>query len=152
MTYKNEKRLRKYVKDFPLFIEVVIFFILLGYHVRNTEVPKLIEWVVTFRKYKNIKKEKLEVLVVFIDYILNNVSWVRNTCLNRSLALFHFLVRMGEPVIINFGVKKENDSLIGHGWLTKDNKVFLEKDEMCYSFTPILSFSADGIAILQQQS
>ena len=139
---KNKKKLRNYFKDTPLFLEILIFFFLLTYHLRHDKIQELLDWVRKFRERKKLGKEKLETAVVFIDYMLHNVKGLRGTCLNRSLALFNCLNRMGEPVVLHFGVKKENALLKGHGWLTKNGKAFLEQDDSCYGFKPILSFSA----------
>jgi len=140
----SDKRLIHYVRDFPLFVEVLVFFFLLQYHVRFDDMSKLTDWVRKFRRHKRVSKEKLEVVVVFVDYVLHNVKGLKSTCLNRSLALFHFLSRMEESVILHFGVKKDNDELKGHGWLTRDGEAFLEKDNSYGDFKPVLSLSSMG--------
>jgi len=136
-----DKRLKNYIMDFPLFVEVAIFFLLLLPRVRDENISGLITWVKGFKKGKKLGKDKLEVVVVFTDYILHNIGLVRNTCLNRSLVLFHFLNRMGEDVVIHFGVRKEDKLLKGHGWLAKGGRPFLEKDSTCSEFRTILTFS-----------
>jgi hypothetical protein len=37
-------------------------------------------------------------------------------CLRQSLALYRVLQRMGYPVEIHFGVRKEGNDLQGHSW------------------------------------
>ncbi len=39
-------------------------------------------------------------------------------CLRQSLALYRALTRMGYPVVIHFGVMKDEKSLHGHSWVT----------------------------------
>jgi len=140
----SNKRLIHYARDFPLFVEVLLFFLLLQYHIRFDDMSKLTYWVRKFRKHKRVSKEKLEVVIVFVDYVLNNVRGFKSTCLNRSLALFHFLSRMEESVILHFGVKKDGEELKGHGWLTRNGEAFLEKDNSYGDFKPVLSLSSVG--------
>ena len=39
-------------------------------------------------------------------------------CLRQALALYYVLTRMGVPVAIHFGVRKEGEALRGHSWVT----------------------------------
>jgi hypothetical protein len=79
----------------------------------------------------------IEKIVKYTDYILGyNRLVYKNTCLKRSLVLYHFLRKYGIEVHICLGVKKgeslgEIDSekiLQGHAWLTYDGNIFLEKN------------------------
>ena len=40
------------------------------------------------------------------------------SCLRQALALYYVLTRMGYPVVIHFGVRKEGGELHGHSWVT----------------------------------
>ena len=48
-------------------------------------------------------------------------------CLRRSLALYSVLSRMGYPVEIHFGVRKNGPDLHGHSWVTLDGAPLGEK-------------------------
>jgi hypothetical protein len=81
----------------------------------------------------------IEKIVKYTDYILGyNWLFYKNTCLKRSLVLYHFLRKHGIEVHICLGVKKgeslgEVDSekiLQGHAWLTYDGNIFLEKNSL----------------------
>ena len=53
----------------------------------------------------------------------------RNSCLKRSLVLYHLLNRNGIPVRICIGIKKENGHLIGHSWIeSKDGSIEENRD------------------------
>jgi len=39
-------------------------------------------------------------------------------CLRQALALYYVLTRLGYPVAIHFGVRKEREELHGHSWVT----------------------------------
>jgi hypothetical protein len=79
----------------------------------------------------------VEKIVKYTNYILG-YNWLayKNTCLTRSLVLYHFLRQYGIEVHICLGVKKgdslkEADSekiLQGHAWLTYNGNIFLEKN------------------------
>ncbi len=49
-------------------------------------------------------------------------------CLRQSLALFAFLSRMGHPVEIHFGIRKEGEDLGGHSWVALDGHSLGERD------------------------
>jgi hypothetical protein len=76
-------------------------------------------------------------IVKFTDYILSRNFWIyRNTCLKRSLVLYHFLRGLGINVHICFGVryngmspnKEAEKKLEGHAWLLYNGDIFLERN------------------------
>ncbi len=62
-------------------------------------------------------------------------------CLRQSLALFFFLSRMGHPVEIHFGVRKDGRDLDGHSWVSLDGRTLGER-EPANAFRTIYSHSA----------
>ncbi len=81
--------------------------------------------------------EMREAMVTYTDYILNLDFWIyKNTCMKRSLILYHLLRKSGMDVLICFGVKLERDlsvsetkkRLKGHAWLLLNGEVYLERD------------------------
>ncbi len=49
-------------------------------------------------------------------------------CLRQSLALFYFLARMGHPVEIHFGIRKDGRDLGGHSWVALHGRSLGERD------------------------
>jgi hypothetical protein len=43
-------------------------------------------------------------------------------CLRQSLALYRTLIKMGYPIEIHFGVRKDENNLTGHCWVTMEGK------------------------------
>lgn len=90
------------------------------------------------RTYKKLYLDKSkDTIVKFADYILSRNFWIdKNTCLKRSLVLYHFLRRIGMNVHMCIGVRYYNGpktddmlrKLEGHAWLLYKGKPYLEKE------------------------
>ena len=52
------------------------------------------------------------------------------TCLRQSLALYRVLTRMGYPVEIHFGIRKDGEDLQGHSWVTIEGKPVADRTRM----------------------
>jgi Transglutaminase-like superfamily len=63
------------------------------------------------------------------------------TCLRQSLALFASLSRMGHPVEIHFGIRREGEGLDGHSWISLDGRPLGERDPAS-DFRTIYTFAA----------
>ncbi len=50
----------------------------------------------------------------------------KGNCLPRSLILFRLARLQGFPVVFHCGVRRSEEGLDGHAWLTLFNKPFLE--------------------------
>jgi hypothetical protein len=110
--------------------------------VKYRSIPSLLKTLTPAGKEfgKSLNVDSLiEKMVKYTDHILG-YNWLvcKNTCLMRSLVLYHFLRKHGIEVKICLGVKKgeslgEVDSekiLQGHAWLTYDGNIFLEKNSL----------------------
>ncbi len=64
-------------------------------------------------------------------------------CLRRSLALYHVLGRMGHPVSIHIGVRKDALELEAHSWVTIEGKALGERDP-AERFRAIYSYAASS--------
>ena len=63
--------------------------------------------------------QRLMRLVVWVCHLrLFRTRVFPRACLRQSLALYYALSRIGYPVVIHFGVHKEEDLLHGHSWVT----------------------------------
>ena len=77
-------------------------------------------------------------------------------CLRQSLTLYRVFTRMGYPVEIHFGVRKDGDDLLGHSWVTLEGKpladgtqTYLFKTVYSYPSVSYLSISRDTSQLLQ---
>jgi Transglutaminase-like superfamily len=64
-------------------------------------------------------------------------------CLRQSLATFSFLSRMGYPVEIYFGIRRDGNELGGHSWVVLDGRTLGER-EPGNDFRTIFSYGADS--------
>ncbi len=83
-------------------------------------------------------------IIKYTDFILGwNIGVWKQTCLKRSLVLYHFLRGIGMPVQICFGIrlpfaegKDVHGQLEGHAWLLYHKDLFLEiEPEMTATYT-----------------
>jgi hypothetical protein len=65
-------------------------------------------------------------------------------CLRRSLTRYHFLRRIGVPVVLQFGAKfvagKPDREVTGHAWLTLNGRPYYEANENWRGFAVMFSF------------
>lgn len=128
------------VEEVILFFRILLLITILPLLTRFLSVPKLMK-VITPRdlktlKIKNLDQEtRIEKLVKFTNYVLSFNLWIyKNTCLKRSLVLYHSLRRSGINVRICFGVRYKNclpdtkKKLEGHAWLLYNGDIFLESN------------------------
>jgi hypothetical protein len=63
------------------------------------------------------------------------------SCLRQALALYYVLTRLGYPVAIHFGVRKEREELHGHSWVTCQGTPVAERTPTAL-FTIVYSYPA----------
>jgi hypothetical protein len=65
-------------------------------------------------------------------------------CLRRSMLRYHFLRRVGLPVVLNFGARfkggQADREITGHAWITLDGQPYFEDGENYQGFTVMLRF------------
>ena len=126
-------------EEFLLFIQIFSMIILLPVMLRLFSIPRLMSMLTPrdLKVYQNLELENLrDKTVKFTDDILSRNSLAsENTCLKRTLVLYHFLRKMGMDVHVCFGVKYDtlSDSeaqkkLEGHAWLLYHGDIFLERN------------------------
>jgi hypothetical protein len=141
MIEKFKKNFRS-IGDLWLFMRIFGLITLLPVMVKFLSIPTLMNILTpgSNKSGQNLDVDFLiEKIVKYTDYILG-FNWLvyKQTCLTRSLVLYHFLRKYGIEVHICLGVKKgeslgEVDSekiLQGHAWLTYDGNIFLEKNSL----------------------
>jgi len=63
----------------------------------------------------------------------------RPNCLRRALVQYYCLRLHGIPAVIHFGVKRDDETLAGHCWLTVDGSLYDERAEMVSQFAQMFS-------------
>jgi hypothetical protein len=63
------------------------------------------------------------------------------SCLRQALALYYVLTRLGYPVVVHFGVRKEGEELHGHSWVTYQGTPVAERTRTDL-FTIVYSYPA----------
>jgi hypothetical protein len=71
-------------------------------------------------------------------------------CLRQSLALYYALSRRGYAVTIHFGVRKDEDVLQGHSWVTVQGRPVAEHTpveafHVVYAYPPVTTCSAHHV-------
>lgn len=123
------------------FVYVFVFTIAVSLLLKLIKIQTLLEWLTPPKKSFWEGKIPVERLSKYVDSILAlQILGIKPSCLNRSLILYHFLYKIGIQVKINFGVRKTEKDIQGHGWLTMNEKPYLEKDSTFESFCLIYSY------------
>ena len=66
-------------------------------------------------------------------------------CLERSLALFRELGRLGASPELVCGMAQESGTLVGHAWVEVDGRRLLEPEANEQRFTTVMRFGPDGL-------
>jgi len=74
-------------------------------------------------------------------------AWPRRsgTCLEQSLILYRFLsARRASPELV-IGVRRHNESVGAHAWVTVDGRPVGDSDAALAGFAPVVSFGPCGV-------
>ncbi len=128
------------LEEILLFIQVFFCITIVPFLLKLLTIPGLMKILTPKRMkiYKTLNlEESKDKIIRFTGYILNRNFWIyKNTCLNRSLVLYHFLRKSGINAHICFGVKYNEElsdrevkkKIEGHAWLIYKGEIFLEKN------------------------
>lgn len=125
------------LSDVFLFFQIFLFLTLLPLLLKLLSLKKLME-VLSSESNKNNNSTSTEAdkILQLTNLILNrNIFIYKNVCLKRSLTLYYFLSRMGQSVIIYYGVKRDTELnnedavLDGHSWIELNGEIFNEGDK-----------------------
>ena len=103
-----------YYRDIKLFFRIFLVDVKLGFRGWQSFIP--------FKKIKTGKHrifvpiEKTIKYVKFYLYLRQRLG-IGITCLKRSFLLCHMIRSYGQEAVINFGVIKQADKLVGHCWV-----------------------------------
>jgi hypothetical protein len=72
--------------------------------------------------------------------------WRRSqgTCLERSIAAFGELGRLGASPLLVLGAAPERSAMVGHSWVEIDGGAVLESTDPRAHYTPLVEFDAAG--------
>jgi hypothetical protein len=69
-------------------------------------------------------------------------------CLRRSMLRYHFLRRVGVPLVLNFGAQfkggQADREITGHAWVTLDGRPYHEDGENYQGFTVMMRIPEDA--------
>jgi len=68
----------------------------------------------------------------------------RGTCLERSLLAYRFLTEAGADPKLIIAVRREDDSLQWHAWVTRDGQPVHERAESLKAYIPVVVFDGQG--------
>jgi len=141
MESNNKTKSRINLTSITLLLKITLLVIAIQLMIKFLPLPKLMQVLTPKKRKESISQEEINRITHFTNLILNRRFFIFHpTCLKRSLVLYHFLNKYGLNVVMNFGVKKNNDRLDGHGWLTLDGKPFLENYDPHDTFTVTYSY------------
>jgi len=131
------KKLFNYIespRDLLLFSQIFIFLTILPLLLKLFSLKKLMEVLSSDSKEnRDVDADKILQLTNLILH--RDVFIYKNICLKRSLALYYFLSKMGQSVIIYYGVKRDTELnnedavLDGHSWIKLNGKIFNDGDK-----------------------
>lgn len=90
--------------------------------------------------------------VVIIIQLIEKVArhhFVKINCLRRCTVQKHILGKMGYPTELVFGVKKDQDSLEAHCWLTFKNKIINDSLEETNTYVPLVNQQSEHKSLLK---
>lgn len=103
--------------------------------------PSLLEWLHVIRVSCVKELQILKDVAYYTDRLLAIFPVnERGNCLPRSLVLYGFAKRFGFPVRFHCGVRRVEQELTGHAWLTLKGEAFLEHSQQWENFDVTYSF------------
>lgn len=141
-------------QDVLSFIQVSLLITVLPMLVKMVALPRLMKFLSRSSRGAGIGNKEVykNKIVKFTDYLLGRNFWIyRNTCLKRSLVLYHFLHPVVPELGICFGVRVKEDAMCdkqkrldGHCWLVRNGEVYLEeKPDLPSSYLVTYRFPED---------
>ena len=133
----------RFLQKVTLALSVALWLFRLPIVVRIYSIPGLLERLTrTARSHKRQTVLELKEAVPIVTRIchlrLFGARVFPRACLRQSLTLYRVLSRMGYPVEIRFGVRKDGDDLLGHSWVTIEGKTVADGTQT-YLFKAVYS-------------
>ena len=117
--------------------------------------PTLLKRLTARKKQQARPAANLNVAVGIVTRICNlsvfRARFFPKLCLRQSLTLFRALSRMGYPVEIHFGVRKDDKTLSGHSWVTLRGEAVADTAPSVI-FKAVYSYPGAGRALSESES
>jgi hypothetical protein len=112
-----------------LVLRVLAMLVALSAALPVVRVERLVRWLSATGTPSRRDLADVRLVVRHVDAVLRRIAILPyGHCLLRSLTLYHFFTRLGYPVQIAFGIRRDPDGPpIGHGWLILDGRPFMER-------------------------
>lgn len=141
--------LAKIRRNFSNIYELIFFVYILLFALAISSLVKMVKIQTILTRLSTRKSSLWKGIVTpkrlsqYVDSILALQTFgLKPNCLNRSVILYHFLHKLGVEVKINFGVRKSDNNIEGHGWLTRSGKPYMEESDSYKTFSLIYSYPA----------
>ena len=115
-------RLRREVQtwhDLRLLIAITAWATAMPVLVRLLKLETLLKLLTPVNRSQIPQQEDVQRAIRYTNLVLGCHPLVPNTCMMRSLVLYRILRELGLSVTIHFGVRKADQGLGGHCWLTQ---------------------------------
>ena len=137
----TERSWPRTAKEMYLLIWVFGVIISIRLLLRALGLATLLRWLSPSRHCVRINADMLDKIARYTDGVLWRLSVsAKGNCLPRSLALYYFAKRCGFPVCLHCGVRRMENALEGHAWLTLLQQPFLERGNPESYYTVTFSF------------
>jgi hypothetical protein len=94
-----------------------------------------------------VQEDSVRKITAYIETaIRRGKPLVRRGCLTRGLTRYYFLRRAGMDVALCFGMGRLDKGFMGHCWLVKDGKPFLETEDPGPRYAEMYRISPSGQA------
>ena len=139
------------IYEFIVFIRILFFACTVSLLLKFIKIQTLLSWLTPRKNSSKKGVVSPERIAQYVDSILAlQILGLRPNCLNRSLILYRFLHKIGVMVKINFGIRKTDNDIEGHGWLTLNGETYLENNDSSEIFCLIYSYPDSNRTLNQQ--
>lgn len=115
------------IKKYLLALQITVLMILIRMGLRWLPLPRLLQYLSTSRRTEPENFPRLQQAASYTDRILRLFPYnEKGNCLPRSLILYVMAARCGYHVKFHCGVRKSDNGLDGHAWLTVNGQPLLE--------------------------
>ena len=129
------------MKKYWVAVQVVVMLTKVRIGLQLASLPRLLRLIDRPLGTSPGNQDKIERVADYIDRLLRVYPEnPKGNCLPRALTLYSFARRYGFPVQFRCGVRKVEEHLDGHAWVTLDDAPFLEPTNHCRQFSVTLSF------------
>lgn len=132
-------------QNLKILLEMLAFAAVMPILMKYFSLERVLDVLTPYEKRQTHKTSRASAKkIVHLGMLLlkRNRFFLKNSCLKRSLLLYYFLRKNGIAVQIHFGVKKLDDNLTGHSWLTQGGNLIADREQHRKAFTEVVSFPA----------